>query len=576
MTYEWIRRTMRLGMWVLVVLLATACTQDGASQDAAALDDAEPPTARTSADAAAPADSVYRQAVEQAVNDGAAGLQREALTSALATFYEGRGYDPAWVAPSGPTDRADAVLSVLRDPETPGPYGVDLDVSALERRLDDAGDDPAALARLDVLLTGALLQQMRRVEKGLVQPDDIDPQWYRGEQTTDYAGTLETIARRGAAADAVGGLAPQHAGYARLKDALGRYQRIADQGGWPAVPSGDVVEAGETSPRVPALRERLRATGDLGDRVAQEDSLYDAELADAVRAFQRRHGLTVDGLLGPSTVEALNVPVEDRIEQIALNLERWRWLPDDLGGRYVVVNIPEFRLRAFDGGQKAMEMGVVVGKEFNGRATPVFSDEMEYVIFRPYWFVPQSIVDEEILPEARRDRSYLPDNHYQVVSHYAPDAQVYDAYDVDLDRLASGDLRLRQTPGDHNALGLVKFMFPNDYAIYLHDTPADHLFDEADRAYSHGCIRVERPTDFATFVFAQMPAWDRDRIARNIQQGDRQQVNLDEHIPVYIFYWTAYVDEEDGVQFRDDLYGHDDTLADALRDARNDAALPAG
>jgi murein L,D-transpeptidase YcbB/YkuD len=309
-------------------------------------------------------------------------------------------------------------------------------------------------------------------------------------------------------------------------------------------------------------------TNDLSRLEATElDSAYDAALAGAIYQFQQRHSLTTDSLLGPSTLEVLNVPVDERVRQIELNLERWRWLPDNLGQRYVLVNIPNFQLKAYRDGDVVEKMEVIAGKAYDDRATPIFADSMAYVIFRPFWNIPPSIANEEILPKARGNRDYLVNNNYQIVSHYGPGAEVYDPYTTSLDRVASGELRLREQAGPSNALGLVKFMFPNQYAVYLHDTPADHLFSEAERDFSHGCVRVGRPKDLAIFALSQKPEWTPQRIDEAMHQGSWQRVDLDTPIPVYLAYWTAFVNQDGTVHFREDLYDHDSALDRALRQA---------
>lgn len=388
--------------------------------------------------------------------------------------------------------------------------------------------------------------------------DDASPADPTPEPDTPASQTTTRDAGNDATTPAAS-MADTHPAHERLQQALERYETIAQQGGWPEIPDGDLLEVGDSSDRVIPLRERLAATGDLPEAAASEAApVYDEPLAEAVRHFQERHGLTVDGILGSNTVAALNVPVEERIQTIELNLERWRTVPDTLGERYVLVNIPEFRLRAYEDGREVERMDVIVGAEYDGRATPVFQDEMEHVIFSPYWNIPQSIAEEEILPEARRDRSYLVENEYEIVSNYGPDAEVYDTYDTDLARVASGELKLRQKPGPENALGLVKFMFPNEYAIYLHGTPEDQLFEEAERDFSHGCIRVERPADLAAFVLSRKSEWTPSRIDQAMHDGEWQQVDLDEHVPVYILYFTAFADEDGTIQFRRDIYGHDE------------------
>ena len=347
---------------------------------------------------------------------------------------------------------------------------------------------------------------------------------------------------------------PASPAYERLRDALGRYRQIAAEGGWPAVPEGDLLAAGDTSARVMPLRQRLAAEGDLTG-ADPADSVFDAALAEAVQHFQRRHGLSADGLLGPNTLAALNTPVEERIAQLEQAVAQARHLPSDLGDRYVFVNIPEYRLRAFEGDAEVLQMDVVVGAAYEGRQTPTFQDQMEYVVFHPYWNVPAGIAAEEIVPDARaQGLDYLADNGYEITDTYALDAEVYEPTWDRLDRVAAGELRIRQAPGAQNALGRVKFMFPNEYAIYLHDTPADQLFDETARDFSHGCIRVADPQRLAAWVLRHHPDWDAARIEQALADGERQRVDLAAPIPIYLLYWTAYADDAGTVYFLPDVY----------------------
>ena len=512
------------------------------------------------------ADSTLTAALEQLVTEDLPGYmaERDRVESALKRFYKRRGYRPAWTSADGAHDHATALLDALGRADRHGLVADDYRLDDLRQRLDAAGSGASAddLAALDARLSFAFLDHAADLFAGRIGPEAVDPEWYTGEKNQDFAELLADALDQSDLAGAFEEAAPQHAGYQRLRDALGRYREMAQTGGWPEIPTGDVVRPGDTSSRVPALRRRLAASGYLDGDTGSET--YDDAVAAAVFHFQQDHGLATDSLLGPNTTEALNIPIEDRIRQIEMNLERWRWLPADLGERHVLVNIPAFKVYAYEDGAVAEEMNVVVGKAYGGRATPIFTDVMEHLIFSPFWNIPHSIATEEILPNARGNRDYLVSNNYEIVSHYGPGAEVYDPYSTSLARVASGELRLREKPGPSNALGLVKFMFPNSLAIYLHDTPADHLFGEAERDFSHGCVRVARPADLAEWVLSRKPDWDRARIDDAMHNGEWEQVELDDEIPVYLLYFTTFVEDDGTVRFVEDIYGHDDALDAAL------------
>jgi murein L,D-transpeptidase YcbB/YkuD len=277
--------------------------------------------------------------------------------------------------------------------------------------------------------------------------------------------------------------------------------------------------------------------------------VFDKQTQDALKRFERRHGMVVDGRLDREVLAALNVPVEARIRQIELNLERWRWLAETLGDRYVLVNIPTFHLTAVDHGQVELQMRVVTGK--HDSPTPIFSDEMTTVVFSPYWNVPPEIARNETIPAVMRDPGYLGRNNLEVVRG----SRVLDPWSVDWSR--PGHVSFRQRPGAHNALGGVKFVFPNQFDVYLHDTPAEALFARVERDYSHGCVRIEKPFEMAQWVLKDRPEWTPERIKAAMDSGREQQIALKQHIPVYIVYETVWVDDDGTVEFRDDVYGHD-------------------
>ncbi|HMB89332.1 MAG TPA: L,D-transpeptidase family protein [Rhodothermales bacterium] len=514
-----------------------------------------------------PPDSAYANALEDLITEQSPAYLRERdhIHKAIQRLYKRRSYQPAWFYDTALRANAEDLISILRRANEEGLDPADYRLDAILQHIQDLADtpEPEAVAETDALLSFAFIDYASDLYNGRISPEDVDPEWYTETKQKDYAEILETALNQDNLAATLQDLAPVHKSYQHLRDALATYRTYAEQGDWPMIPEGEVLHPGDSSSsRVPPLRQRLATAGYLDN--AGSDSRYNERLAGAVYRFQEEHGLVTDSLLGPSTAAALNISVEDRIRQIEFNMERWRWLPDDLGDRYVLVNVPGFRVYAYDDGAVAESMNVVVGKSYAGRQTPIFTDEMEHLIFSPYWNIPPSIANDEILPNARGNRNYLTSNNYQIVSHYGPGAEVYDPYTTSLSGVVSGELRLREKPGPSNALGLVKFMFPNPLAIYLHDTPADHLFNKTERDYSHGCIRVERPVDMAVYALAGKPAWDRARIEEAMHNGEWQQVDLEQHIPVYILYFTAFADDGGSVQFYDDIYGHDEALETAL------------
>jgi murein L,D-transpeptidase YcbB/YkuD len=298
--------------------------------------------------------------------------------------------------------------------------------------------------------------------------------------------------------------------------------------------------------------------------VPEDETIYQGPLVDAVKSFQRRHGRDSDGRIGAQTLADLNVPLRQRVRQMQLTLERWRWMPDAYQKAPIVVNIPEFRLRAYDEKFKiALTMNVVVGKAYD-HSTPVFEEKMAYVVFRPYWNVPYSIAKAEYLSRIARDPDYLAKKGFEVVNSRQEVVTSGTVTSDVLAQLRAGKLFIRQAPGPKNSLGLVKFIFPNDYSVYMHDTPAQEFFSKSRRDFSHGCIRLGKPADLAVWVLRDNPGWNMDRVRAAMNGGATQQVNLAHRIPVLIVYGTVIVTEDGTVHFYDDIYGHDASLEEVL------------
>jgi L,D-transpeptidase YcbB len=374
-----------------------------------------------------------------------------------------------------------------------------------------------------------------------VDPRSIAQSWHIDPQDENVDSALVRTLGRMPLGAAISAMRPNDPEYVGLQKELVRYRGLVGKGDFPRVPAGKALKTGDAdSPqRLAALRGRLAAEG-IAVGASSSPGVYDAALAAGVAQFQARHGIVVDSALGTETLNSLNVPAAYRLGQIAANLERHRWMPRSLGSRYVSVNVPAFHLEAFDKGEKVLEMKVIVGQEYEDKATPVFSDSMETVVFRPYWNITPDIQAKEIEPKIASNPGYLAAENLE----YYKDG---------------GVTRIRQKPGPQNSLGFVKFLFPNDFNIYLHDTPNRELFGKDVRAFSHGCIRVEKPTELAEWVLG----WDAGRVRQAMEQGpDNTPVKLPRKLPVYITYGTAYV--RDGVlYFGNDLYHRDDKLVQA-------------
>jgi L,D-transpeptidase YcbB len=366
---------------------------------------------------------------------------------------------------------------------------------------------------------------------------------------------------------------PPFAGYHRTEDALARYEDYAraDANNEKLPVPEKTVAPGQPYAGVPALTQRLRTVGDLPTDASlpSDPQLYDGPLVDAVKRFQRRHGLADDGRIGADTVKQLNVPLSYRVEQLKLTLERWRWIPESFTAPPIIVNIPEFRLRAYGDDHKvALEMNVVVGKAMRTQ-TPVFTRDMTYIVLRPYWNVPPGILRGEIIPAIQRDRGYISKKNYEVVTYDGKMITSGEISDDVLAQLKAGKLTVRQKPGPTNALGLVKLMFPNTYNVYLHSTPAPELFSRTRRDFSHGCIRVQKPAELTAFVLRHNPGWTLERVQQGMKSGPNDvTVKLAQPVPVFIVYGTAVVPESGEVYFYDDIYGHDAALAAALAKGR--------
>ena len=468
----------------------------------------------------------------------------------VAALYRSYNNAPLWLEEGGAKERATALLDAIRSAPDHGLDTTAYPVAALQsvvdaKRMTDTAS-AKTVADADVLLTSAYVAYASDMLIGQVDPKTVSQNWHTGSGVKERDSSVVRALQEGDMTEALALMSPQDPDYVALKHAYARYRQIAAAGGWAQITDSMNEVDLLTAVHARHLPEMSDSTGDSSDARAALDSVSDvanvrraarSPLAAELVRFQTHHGLSATGKLDTATRAALNITAESRVQQLAANMERHRWLPRTLGARYVYVNVPSFRLDAYDSGQKTLSMRVVVGAEYEGRTTPTFSDSMETVVFRPYWNVTPDIQRLEVGPKARNNPGWLASQNME----YWKDG---------------GVTRIRQRPGDKNALGLVKFLFPNSFNIYLHDTPAKSLFAKDDRAASHGCIRLERPAELAQWVLG----WDAARVQAAMNgDADNRSVKLPQKIPVYIVYFTAYLRDGE-LNFADDVYGRDEAL----------------
>jgi murein L,D-transpeptidase YcbB/YkuD len=482
-------------------------------------------------------------------------------------IYEDRQYRPLWVGVRRLPERTKDLIANLCDAEREGLRPADYRLGEFRHTVERLRPSlnkqrPEAYAVLDLELTRRFLDYGADLLAGRLDPKAVSSGWYIRARRSSIDSTLRVAVQAEEFHDIVAPLRPHQPEYAELVKALSSYREILREGGWPEVRGRGRLRHGDRGARVAVLRRRLRITGDLRDS-AEHKPVYDRAVVKAVAHFQERHGIPSDGIVDAATLAALNVPVQMRIRQIQLNLERYRWLPSGFGPRYIYVNIPDYELYGYDGGKPVLKMRVVVGDEY-GQATPVFADSMTFVVFRPHWYVPQRILVDEMLPRIRKKLAYLARHNFEVVDARR-ESLVLNPRKIDWFRVDTTQIRVRQKEGSTNQLGLVKFMFPNQFAVYLHDTPTREWFKRRKRTLSHGCVLVEKPVELADYVLAGQDDWNEKKIREAMEtphsagEGgslDGHTVTLVRPMPVYIVYLTAFV-RDSALNFRGDPYGKD-------------------
>ncbi|KRF01859.1 peptidoglycan-binding protein [Frateuria sp. Soil773] len=526
----------------------------------------QPAPAPAATVALSPEAELIRERVEQLRSAPPDGVS--VLENAQADFYQQDGFAPAWTQPRD----VDQLLAALRGMDADGLNPQDYAVAELEQRravLADPRATPLQRAQFDLLATQSCLTALMHLYRGKVDPSTLDPHWNFDPRQLDPAQGLQALRdalAQGQIAALFDRARPQNPLYGELRTMLAKLRVLAAQGGWPQVPEGPTLKPGTSDPRVPALRQRLVLGGYLAaDAGAGAGEFYDPALEAALKQFQQEQYLTADGHLGAATLAALNVPVEARIDQLRVNLERARWLLHQLQGEFVVVDIAGYRIAYYRDGKPVWRSRVQVGKPY--RSTPVFKSQITYLTLNPTWTVPPTILKNDILPKVRRNPGYLAANRIRVL-----DTQGNPRSPASVDWNRPRGIVLRQDAGPGNSLGRVVIRFPNDYAIYLHDTPHQELFAREQRANSSGCIRVERPRELVELLLDDPARWDRAAIDRAIDTDKTRTVMLPRPVPVLLAYWTVDLREDGRLGFRPDIYGRDAPVLRALDRPRQPSA----
>ncbi|NNC94064.1 MAG: L,D-transpeptidase family protein [Chitinophagales bacterium] len=509
-----------------------------------------------------------RQKVELIDTNPKIKFDNEAIfaTYYLPQFYINRSFQTAWLEKRSLKPSSirliDFITMADREGLNPRDYHLDK-INAMKMSLEKGTISSDELVNLELLLTDAYLTLAAHIIAGKVNPENVTPEWKAQKRNVEIKldNYLAEAIHNNKVAESLTSLAPKFKSYERLKAKLKSLYALKAAGGWPTVMSGEKLEDGMRNDRVRMLRERLESDSYLDVNVDNRD-FFDAKLKSAVIEFQRDHGLLDDGIAGVATVAALNVSIDNRIDQIKVNMERCRWLSDDLGEKHLLINIAAFELNLIENGNVTFNAKAIVGRTY--RKTPVFSGSLSYIVLNPYWTIPSGILKNDILPEVRKNVGYLAKKNIKVIDGKG---NVVNPSSVDWQSPSAASYMFRQDPGKDNALGLVKFMFPNSYSVYIHDTPSKELFESSERAFSSGCIRVQKPLELASFLLIGQDDWTLDKILGSTANPKTPEtIYLTKPVPVHIVYFTSYYDLKTGkIRFLKDVYDRDKAVSDSLK-----------
>ncbi|GAL83096.1 ErfK/YbiS/YcfS/YnhG family protein [Sporocytophaga myxococcoides] len=487
----------------------------------------------------------------------------------LEKFYIRRNFQPAWSKDYKFIPQAQMLINYLNHMNKHGLKTDSANIMALKEAIKKSNetqwfrlkDKQETFINTDILLSASFFKDSKKIWRGHFKNDDLENLWKIKHKKIKYGRTLDSILSSGAN-DPFTEFEPLHKDYKELKAVLNKYTEIAGNGGWPEVtPQGKVLIKGDIDSEIIHLRKRLYLSGDISH--FEDNKTFDQELEQAVKHFQYRHKLKEDGIVKGETLKEMNIPIEDRIEQISINMERWRWVPEEPSEKYILVNIPEFKMHVFEKNSEIYNMKVIVGK--SGAYTPIFSDQIEKIVINPSWIVPAKIATTELVPMIKRDTSILSKQNIEIYTDYSFNTMVNpDTIDwLTLDTRKFNYV-LKQKSNFYNPLGHIKFLFPNEYDIYLHDTPSDYLFEESERNFSHGCIRIEDPIWLASYLLKDEPQWNKKKLYEAIYRQEEKSILLKKKLPVFILYFTTWVDETGTIHFLKDIYDHDKQLKSIL------------
>jgi len=499
--------------------------------------------------------------------------------SQIPVFYQLRGFFPAWFSDKGILPQAESLITEIKEAHDEGLRPDDYHLTNILFLIETIKNkqnlentiNPELWADLDLLLTDAFMLYASHLLAGRVNPETVHTDWTVSNPTADLTNILQSALNTNQIKKALTDFRPNHPGYSGLKTYLAHYRNIEKAVQELPLLGGIHLQKGDKGTSVERLRERLIILGDLYADNKDHANIFDETIEEAVRSYQKRHGLKQDGIVGPQTLEMLNTSLQKRIRQIELNMERWRWVSRNIGNRYLIVNIADFKLWVTENRRRVLDMRVVVGRPY--RRTPVFSAIMTFMVINPYWNIPQRLAIRDVLPKIQKNIHYIEQQKIKVFKDWGNNAEEIDPENIAWNKIEPRNFtyKLRQEPGPKNLLGRIKFIFPNKFAVYLHDTPKRFLFKENNRDFSSGCIRVEEPISLAVYLLQDDPSWTRERLMETIENKTPQIVGFKRPITVHLQYWTAWVDETGKLNFRHDIYDRDKPLDKALQEQRPEA-----